>query len=129
MVLPTQDAPGSSLNQLHRHGDLDWLQSSSWAGTVSREHCGGPRVFWEGQTPVRGGRRMVSGSGGCSVFGMLLLALTMRMRWARHLSLRAFPAPPVQMGTDKGRHPLLLWSCCSARAQIKEGLFSKPIPG
>lgn len=41
MVLPTQDAPGSSVNQLHRHGDLDRLQGGSWAGTVSREHCGG----------------------------------------------------------------------------------------
>lgn len=73
MVLPTQDAPGRSLNQLHRHRDLDWLQGSSWAGTVSKEHCGGSQVFWEGQTPMRG--VMVPGSGGCSVVGMLLLAL------------------------------------------------------
>lgn len=71
---------------------------------------------------------MVPGSGGWSVVGMLWLAPRVG-RQARDLSLRAVPAPAVQMGTDKGRHPLLLWSCCSARAQIKEGLFSKPIPG
>lgn len=128
MVLPTQDAPGSSVNQLHRHGDLDRLQGGSWAGTVSREHCGGSRVFWDSQTPMRGVRRMVPGFGGWSVVGMLWLAPRVG-RQARDLSLRAVPAPAVQMGTDKGRHPLLLWSCCSARAQIKEGLFSKPIPG
>lgn len=54
MVLPTQDAPRSSLHQLHRHGDLDWLQGSSWAGTLSREHWGESQVFWEDETPMRG---------------------------------------------------------------------------
>lgn len=74
MVFPTQDASSSSLNQLHRHRDLDWIQSSSWAGTGGREHCGGSQVFGR-ETPMKGVRRMVPGSGGCSVVEMLLLAL------------------------------------------------------
>lgn len=35
MVLPAQDAPGTSPNQLRRHRGLDWVQGSSWAGAVS----------------------------------------------------------------------------------------------
>lgn len=76
---------------------------------------------------------MVPGSGGCSVVGTLC-------GWDARVGSKSedinerpltqgFPPLPVQLGCDKGRYPLPLWSCCSARAQIKEGLFSKPIPG
>lgn len=29
MVIPDRDAPGTSPNQLRRHGGLDWVQGSS----------------------------------------------------------------------------------------------------